>query len=387
MPARKSGRIANLSQSYIRSMTRECERVGGINLGQGVCDLPTPVEVLAGAARAIAADLSTYSRPEGILDLRRAIARKMADYNNLHQVNPETDVVVSCGATGAFNAAIHALFNPGDEFIVFEPYYGYHVNSLRVAGFHPVLVTLSPPAWELTAEMLEAAWTNRTRAIVVNTPMNPAGKVFSTHELSLIADFCQAHDLIALTDEIYEYMVFDGRPHVSLASLPGMWERTVTISGFSKTFAITGWRLGYAVAPAHFSEGIALVNDLFYVCAPTPLQHGVAQAMAVMDRAYYRDMAIEYQEKRDMFCTALAAAGLPPHLPQGAYYVLADIRSLGQENDVAAALYLLAKTGVASVPGSAFFNTRAGAGLTRFCFAKEWSVLKEACERLGRLHH
>lgn len=382
---RRSERVSGLTQSYIRRMTRECNRVGGVNLGQGICDLPTPPAILEHAAEAIRADdWSTYGPFEGIADLRELIAAKARDYNHIEQARTE-DVVVTIGSTGAFNCVVQSLFNPGEEIIVFEPYYGYHVNTMKVGGVKPVFVPLQPPTWDVTREALEAAVGPKTRAIIVNTPGNPSGKVFSREELESIAEFCKEHDLLAITDEIYEYIVYDDVEHISLASLPGMWERTVTMSGFSKTFSITGWRLGWAIAPAHLSEPIGLVNDLFYVCAPTPLQYGVARGMASLEADYYREMAADYQQKRDLFCGVLTEVGLTPHVPDGAYYVLADIRRLGCEDDKAAAMKILETVGVASVPGSSFFVSEVGKTLTRFCYAKEQSILEDACERLRRL--
>ncbi len=379
------GRLANLTQSYIRRMTRECERLGGINLGQGVCDLPTPPEILAATSAAILADDSMYSKFEGTDNLRRQIADKARHHNRLPQVDADTDVVVTIGATGAFNCVVQGLLNPGDEVIVFEPYYGYHVNTLLAGGVKPVFVPLAPPAWELSPAALQASLSPRTRALLVNTPGNPSGKVFSRDELAMVAAFCQANELLAITDEIYEYIVYDGRRHLSLAALPGMWERTVTISGFSKTFSITGWRLGYAIAPANLARTIGLVNDLLYICAPTPLQQGVAKGMAALPASYYADMAADYQGKRDLFCAALQAAKLPPCTPQGAYYVLADATALNCADDIAAAMHVLETVGVASVPGSSFFDHPPGPHLLRFCYAKDWDVLRQAGERLGGL--
>lgn len=381
----RSQRVDFLQQSEIRRMTRECNRVGGINLGQGICDMPTPPAILEEASDAVLGDKSVYSAYEGITELRRALGEKLRTHNKLEQVDPDNDIVVTVGSTGAFACTVQGIFNPGDEFIVFEPFYGYHINTMRVGGVSPSFVTLEPPEWSFTMEHLEAALTDKTRAIVVNTPTNPSGKVFSREQLGLIAEFCQKHDLIAITDEIYEYILYDGREHVSLASLPGMWERTVTISGFSKTYSITGWRMGYAVAPPKLSEAIGLVNDLFYVCAATPLQHGVAAGMQRISPDYYTEMAADYERKRDMFCAALTEAGLTPYVPEGAYYVLADISPLGFDDDKAAAMHILEQGGVASVPGSAFYKSEAGKSLTRFCYAKDWDVLEEAAERLKSL--
>lgn len=366
-------------------MTRECVRVDGINLGQGICDLPTPPEILEAASRAVLDDRSVYSKFEGVDPLREQIARKAREFNGLAQVDADRHVVTTIGATGALACTIQALFDPGDEIILFEPYYGYHLNTLRVGGCQASFVTLAPPGWEVTREQLEAARTDATRAVLFSNPTNPSGKVWSRQELETLAEFCQEHDLLAITDEIYEYIVYEGAEHISLASLPGMWERTVTISGFSKTFSITGWRLGLVVAAEHLAGPIGLINDLFYVCAPTPLQYGVAEGMANLDASYYEEMAADYQRKRDAFCAALDAAGLTPHVPAGAYYVLADVSRLGKATSKEAAMHILEAVGVASVPGEAFFVSDVGESLTRFCYAKDWAVLEAAIERLGQL--
>ncbi len=375
--------LADMQQSYIRRMTRECERLGGINLGQGVCDLPTPPPILQATAEAVLADRSVYSSYEGQPALREQIARKLADYNGL-TVDPDRELVVTVGSAGAFTCTCQALLNPGDEVIVFEPFYGYHVNVLRALGLVPVFVPLAGPAWELDAVQLATALTAHTRAIIVNTPANPSGKVFSRNELEAIRDLCLTHDLLVITDEIYEYIVYE-QPHISPATIPGLGPRTVTLSGFSKTFSITGWRLGYACARAELAERIGLVNDLLYICAPTPLQHGLAAGMAQLGPDYYRGLAADYRAKRDEFCATLAAVGLPPHVPAGAYYVLADVGDLGHGNAIAAAMHILEKVGVACVPGSSFFTGSGGEHLVRFCYAKDWPVLREACARLRQL--
>ena len=375
--------LADMRQSYIRRMTRECERVGGINLGQGVCDLPTPPEILTATSAAIQADRSIYSSFEGLAELRLQIARKLATYNGL-AVDPATDLVVTVGSAGAFACTCQALLNPGDEVIVFEPFYGYHVNTLRGLGLVPIFVPLAPPDWELDGERLATAITPHTRAIIVNTPANPSGKIFSRPELEGIRDLCVSHDLLLLTDEIYEYIVYE-QPHVSPATIPGLRDRTITLSGFSKTFSITGWRLGYACARRELAERIGLVNDLLYICAPTPLQHGLAAGMAQLDGNCYRELAADYRAKRDEFCGVLTEVGLTPHVPAGAYYVLADVACLGRDNAIAAAMHILETVGVASVPGSSFFSDSQGEGLVRFCYAKGWPVLREACERLRQL--
>jgi len=376
-------RLSALSQSDIRRMTRECERVGGINLGQGICDLPTPELVREGAIRAIRENKSTYSFAEGTLELREAIARKLARDNGL-QADPASEICVTVGASGAYSCAIHALLDPGDGILLFEPYYGYHLNAAIVAGLTPQFVTLRAPDFALDEAALEAAMTPATRAMVVCTPGNPSGKMFSRGELAVLARVAQKHDLLVMTDEIYEYIRYDGRQHLSPASIPGLRERTVTIMGLSKTFSITGWRLGYAVAPAELTQAITLVNDLDSVCAPTPLQLGAAAGFDA-PQSYFDQLQSGYQAKRDRICQALADAQLKPIVPQGAYYVLADCSGLGMPNARAAAMHLLERTKVASVPGSAFYRGAAGESLLRFCFAKDDAVLDEACRRLRAL--
>jgi aminotransferase len=384
MSIRRSRRMGNLVQSDIRRMTRECVRAGGINLGQGICDTPTPAIVEEGAREAIRLHQSTYSKFEGVDPLRATIARKIASYNKV-TYDPDGEVLVTIGATGAFAATVMALLDPGDEVILFQPYYGYHVNTLRVAGVNPVFVPMTPPAWDINFNHITDAITAKTRAILVNTPSNPCGKVWTRAELEQIADIAISHDLLVITDEIYEYLVYDGREHISPASIPGLHERAVTISGYSKTFSITGWRIGYAAAPRPLAEPIGLINDLFYVCAPTPLQHAVAEGIERLPASYYTSLRDDYWRKRDMICNALRAANLTPFDPQGAYYVLADVSSMGLDSARDAAMKLLEVTGVASVPGTAFYQGDKGEGLVRFCFAKSEDVLRDACERLQRL--
>lgn len=382
---RRSQRIARLEQSEIRRMTRECNRLGGVNLGQGICDLPTPPEILQATSRAVLDDRSIYSKYEGVDPLREQIAKKAREYNKIPNVDPDTDVVVTIGATGALVTVIQALFNPGDEIILFEPYYGYHLNTLRVGGCEANFVTLAPPTWEVTREALEAALTPKTRAVLFSNPTNPSGKVWTRAEFEILSAFCIEHDLLAISDEIYEYIVYEGAEHLSLASMPDMWERTITLSGFSKTFSITGWRLGFVVAPPHLSEPIGLVNDLYYVCAPTPLQYGVAEGMGQLHPGYYAEMASDYFQKRERFCAALTRAGLTPLVPDGAYYVLADVSRFNLATSKEAAMHILETVGVASVPGSAFFVSPLGESYTRFCYAKDDETLQQAIERIDKL--
>ena len=379
-----SRRASLIVQSEIRVMSIECEKVGGVNLAQGVCDTEVPLPVRKGAHLAIDQGMNSYSRFDGLAELRMAIALKMRDYNRI-AADPETQITVSAGSTGAFYCACLALLNPGDEVILFEPYYGYHVNTLLAVEAQPAYVTMWPPEWTFTPEDLEKAVTPRTKGIMVNTPANPSGKVFSRAELECIADFAARHDLLVFTDEIYEYFLYDGRRHTSPGSLPELAERTITISGFSKTFSITGWRIGYSVSPARWAPMIGYINDLIYVCAPVPLQYGVSVGIEELRTEFYNDLRKEYTSKRDRICDALQRADLPPAVPQGAYYVLADVSRLPGATSKGKAMHLLARTGVAAVPGEAFFHDSEGNNLVRFCFAKTDLELEEACRRLEQL--
>jgi aminotransferase len=375
-----SDRLRGLQQSDIRRMSRECERVGGINLGQGICDLPTIPELVDGACEAIRSSKATYSKFEGIDLLRERIARKIEHFNGM-RVDPATEIVVTVGATGGFATAAMATLNPGDEVILFEPYYGYHLNNLKLLGVETKFVPLREhDNWSIDFDALRQAFGPKTRGIVVCTPSNPCGKVFTRDELERIGALCREFNTWAFTDEIYEYIIYDGRKHLSMASIESCRDVTITISGFSKTFSITGWRLGYVTAPARLAQAIGLVNDVFYICAPTPLQWGVARALEIGDD-YYEQMARDYQKKRDMLADALAEAGFKPYPPQGSYYMLAEIPdSFADDRDAANAL--LAEARVASVPGSAFYVSDRGARMLRFCFAKDFDSLEEACRRI-----
>lgn len=345
---------------------------------------PVPEAIAGSVAGAVAEGMNTYTHYAGLPELREAIASKQKRFGG-PEADPDSEIIVSAGATGALYCTFQALLSPGDEVIVFEPYYGYHVSTLVASEAVPVYVPLSLPGWSFSAGDLENAVTPRTRGIILNTPANPSGKVFSREELDVIADFAECYDLFVFTDEIYEHFIYDGTSHCSMASLPGMKARTVTVSGFSKTFSITGWRLGYAISDARWAQAIGYFNDLVYVCAPAPLQSGVAEGMSRLDDSYYHDLSVQYQCKRDRFCQALEHAGLSPHVPQGAYYVLADTGHLPGQTASQRAMYILEKTGVASVPGSAFFSGGRGKDLVRFCFAKDDKILEEACLRLALL--
>lgn len=371
-------------QSEIRQMSIECDRVGGINLAQGICDTPVPEPVLAGAEQAMRAGHNIYTRLDGIARLRSAIADKQRRDYNL-DFDPEREILVTSGATGGFHAAAQALLNPGDEVLLFEPFYGYYLAILRAQRVVPVVVPLSGPDFALDLEALGRAISPRTRALVLNSPANPSGKVFTPAEFEALAAFVSEHDLFVFTDEIYEYFVYDGARHVPFVALEGMRERTIQLSGFSKTFSVTGWRVGFLTASERWRNAIAYFHDLTYVCAPAPLQHGVAAGLEQLPPAFYSGLASDHQNKRARILAALEAAGLPPTVPAGAYYILADASRLPGTTAAERARFLLAETGVAAVAGSAFLLPGRGEHLLRFCFAKRDQELDEACQRLRRL--
>ncbi|HTV13348.1 MAG TPA: pyridoxal phosphate-dependent aminotransferase, partial [Acidobacteriaceae bacterium] len=384
-PAVSSLRLSDISpgmiQSEIRAMSVECERMGGINLAQGVCDTGVPSPVMQRAIEAIQDGYNIYTRLDGIAPLRLAISEKLATYNGI-DAEPDSQILVTSGATGAFYAACKALFNAGDEVILFEPFYGYHLNTLRSLRVKAVDVPLAAPDWTIDFDRLRSAITPRTRGIVINSPSNPCGKVFSRAELETIARLAVEHDLFVITDEMYEYFLYDGVTHISPATLPGMSERTITISGLSKTFSITGWRIGYLATDARWIGAIGYFHDLIYVCAPSPFQHACVAGMLQLPPSFYADLGVEYQGKRDRLCSALADAGLTPSIPPGAYYVLADSSVVPGANAREKARTLLRETGVAAVAGTAFFAEGRGENLLRFCFAKRDDDLERACSAL-----
>ena len=370
-------------QSEIRAMTVESDRIGGVNLAQGVCDTEVPPVVAEGAIAAIREGHNIYTRLDGIPRLRRAIANKVERTLGI-VADPEREVLVTSGATGAFHAVAMALLNPGDEVLLFEPFYGYHVGTLRSLRVVPVAVPLEGPRWLLDIDRVRASITPRTRAIVVNTPSNPAGKVFQRSELEGLAAIAREFDLFVFTDEIYEHFIYGEAKHISPATLQGMRERTIVMSGFSKTFSVTGWRIGYVIADPKWIGAVGYFHDLLYVCAPSPFQHGVAAGIEQLGPGFYAKLALEHEEKRTMLVDALQAAGMTPHIPDGAYYILADATGIPGATAAEKARTLLAKTGVAAVAGSAFFHGGKGENLLRFCFAKKDEDLREACRRLTK---
>lgn len=371
----------------LRSLTEVINKVpGGINLGQGVCDLDTPEPLRRGAIASIdgGTDRQLYTHYSGLVELRREIARKLQRFNGLDY--DADQVMVGLGSSGAFLCAALALFEPGDEVVLFEPFYSYHHSTLRLLDVRPVCVPLAGAGFAFDPERLRAALTRKTRAVMVNTPGNPSGKVFSEAELRALAEVLAPTDVLVFTDEVYEYMCFDGRRHRSPATVPGLAERTLTMSSFSKTFSITGWRIGYLAGPRDVVEAIGRVNDQLVVCAPRPLQRGVETALRELPDSFYTGLQAEYQRKRDRFCAALSAAGFRFTVPEGAYYVLADYRDvLGDLEPYAATRALIERIGVNGVPGHVFYEKPDGVRSIRFQFAVTADVVDEVCERLGRL--
>jgi aspartate/methionine/tyrosine aminotransferase len=379
--SRKSERF---TESVIRGMTRLCEQHGGINLAQGFPDFPAPAELKDAAKRAIDDDYNQYAVTWGVREFRHAIATQMKRYNRV-ACDPETEVTVTCGSTEAMIAALLAVVNAGDEIVIFEPFYENYGPDAIISGAAPVYVPLRPPRFTFDPAELRAACNENTKAIIVNTPHNPSGHVFTRAELEAIAAVCHDFDCLAITDEIYEHILYDGRPHVSLASLPGMYERTITIGGLSKTYSVTGWRLAYAVAPARLTAAIRKMHDFLTVGAPHPLQRAGVQALQLPD-VYYQRLAAEYAERRAVLSTALTDAGFRIFVPEGAYYILADIGAFGFADDVRCCEWLVREAGVAAVPGSSFYHhAELGHHFIRFTFCKRIDTLHEAARRLARV--
>lgn len=373
-------RTHGFTESVIRGMTRLAAQYGAINLAQGFPNFPAPEVLKEAAAEAIRADINQYAITWGSKRLRDALARKYAEWYGM-EVDPETEITVTCGSTEAMAAALLAIVDPGDEVVVFEPFYENYGPDAVLCGAQPVYVPM-PVAEELDLERLAAACSPRTRAIIVNTPNNPTGKVLSRRELEGIAELCQRFDCYAVTDEIYEHIYYEGE-HIPIATLPGMRERTITISGASKTFSVTGWRVGWIVAPREVTAAIRKVHDFLTVGAPAPLQEGVAAGWEQLGPDYYRNLTLEYRERRDVLYQGLVACGFRCLPPQGAYYIMADFSAISDLPDDEFACWLTREIGVAPVPGSSFYSRpEMGRRQVRFAFCKTTELLREACGRL-----
>jgi len=384
MSFRVSRRAETFTESVIREMTRIAAAHDAVNLAQGFPDFPCPPELKEAAKAAIDRDINQYAITWGARDFREAIAAKTSRTYPGWSVDPETDVTVTCGATEGMIAAMLALVDPGDEVIVFEPFYENYGPDVILSGAVPRYVTLHEPEWRIDPDELRAAFGPRTRAIIVNTPHNPTGKVFDRSELELIASLAQEHDALVLTDDIYEHIVYAGE-HIPIGTLPSMAERTVAVNSLSKTYSVTGWRVGWVVAPPPLTAAIRKVHDFLTVGAAAPLQAAGAVALTLPD-AYYASLADGYRQRRDLLLPALEAAGLRPFPPDGAYYVMVDITGVTDEDDVTFARRMTASPGVASVPGSSFYSRpELGRTKVRFAFPKRDETLREAARRLATL--
>jgi len=374
-------RTHGFTESVIRAMTRVATQHDAINLAQGFPNFPAPDVLKEAAAKAVRDDINQYAITWGAKRFRHALAQKYADWYGM-TVDPETEITVTCGATEAMASALLAIVNPGDEVIVFEPFYENYGPDAILCDARPVFVPM-PFDGELDLERLAAAFSPRTRAIIVCTPNNPAGRVLSRTELEGIADLCRRHDAYAVTDEIYEHIYYEGQ-HIPIATLDGMHDRTITISGASKTFSVTGWRIGTIVAPAGVTDAIRKVHDFLTVGAPAPLQEAVAVGMETLGRDYYEGLARDYRRRRDILCDGLRTAGFALKPPQGAYYVLADFSTLSDLPDTEFGIWLTKEIGVAPVPGSSFYSKpESGRKLIRFAFCKTEAMLTEAGQRLA----
>ncbi len=380
----QSARVAEFKESVIREMTRLAIQHGAVNLAQGFPDFSAPAELKSAAQRAIAEDINQYSITWGAKPFRDAICDYYRRFYHL-EIDPEREVTVCCGATEGMIASLLALLNPGDEVVLFEPFYENYWPDSQLSGAVCRYVTLRSPDWTFDPDELRSAFTERTRAVILNSPNNPTGRVFSVAELTALARLCEEHDCLLVTDEIYEHIIFDGEQHVPPITLKGMRERCVLVNSLSKTYSVTGWRVGWVIAPPELTASIRKVHDFLTVGAAAPLQQAGVTALK-LSKAYYQQLAQNYQAKRNLLINILEHAGFQCYMPKGAYYVMCDISRFGFRDDVSFCRYLVEQIGVAAVPGSSFFSDpAAGSHLIRFCFAKKPETLQAAAERLQRL--
>jgi aminotransferase len=383
-PRFRSARTEGFVESVIREMTRVAIEYGAVNLAQGYPDFPAPEILKSAACEAINADFNQYPITWGTRPFRDAIAAKYYATYGL-EFDPQSEITVCCGSTEGMIASLLAVTNPGDEVVVFEPYYENYSPDTLLCGAQRKFVQLRPPKWTFDPDELRRAFSTRTKAIIVNSPNNPSGHVFSRRELETIAALCQEFDALAITDEIYEHILFDGAQHISMMQVPGMRDRTIVVSSLSKTYSVTGWRVGWVLASPDLTDGIRKVHDFLTVGAATPLQQAGVVALSLPGE-YYLELARAYRTRRDMMLNVLESSGFRCFHPQGAYYIMTDISGFGYANDTEFVRHLVEDVGVAGVPGSSFFeDPRNGAQMVRFCFCKKYETLKEAGARLSKL--
>lgn len=381
---------ANFSESVIREMTRVANsHLGCINLAQGFPDFSAPEAIKNAAIEAIRADINQYAITWGSLSLRTAIAEKVARYNEIPYINPNKNITVTCGSTEAMISSMKAIINPGDEVIIFEPFYENYGPDCLLSGAKPRFITLNPPNWEFNFDQLERLFNEKTKGIIINTPNNPTGKVFNEKELKFIADLCIKNDCIAITDEIYEHILYDNRKHISIASLPEMENNSITINSISKSYSLTGWRVGWCIASERIIAEIKKVHDFLTVGAAAPLQEAAAFALS-LGEDYYKWLSEFYQNAREMLYNALKQTSLQPIKPKGAYYIMTNceeyMKQYNLKNSTNLALHLIENVGIATVPGSSFYgNPEDGQYQTRFCFCKKESTLQEAKQKLLKI--
>jgi aspartate/methionine/tyrosine aminotransferase len=380
----RSQRTSEFTESVIREMTRLAIEHNAVNLAQGFPDFGAPEEIKRAAQEAIAADFNQYAITWGAKPFRDAIAAKYRKWYGM-DYDPEREITVCCGATEGMIAALLAVTNPGDEVIIFEPYYENYGPDAFLCDAQRKFVRLRPPDWSFDPDELRRAFSPKTKAIILNSPNNPTGKVFTRAELEVIANLCQEFDALAITDEIYEHILYDGASHVPIATLPGMRERTVLVNSMSKTYSVTGWRVGFVLAAPDLTDSIRKVHDFLTVGAAAPLQQAGVVALNLPD-SYYEKLSVEYQKRRDLLLDRLDEAGFRCFRPQGAYYIMADIGEFGYADDVSFVRHLVKDPGVAAVPGSSFYSdSNAGVALIRFCFCKKYETLEKAGDRLRRI--
>ena len=379
MRKKLAGRVSGIKQSTIRAVTRRIEAVNGVNFGQGTCPLPPDPRVISAAEAAMLKGHNTYTPYDGVTELREALVERYKTYNKMDI--SISNVLVTSGATGGFETVCKCFLEPGDEVIMFEPIYQYHVKLVLEKGAVPVYVPLSAPEWSFNIDDLASAITEKTKFLALANPNNPSGKVFTAEELLQIGTTCKARGIPVVSDEVYEYIFAEGQKHVSIASLPGMFENTITISSASKTLFVTGWRVGWLIAPEEIMEPLGVRADETYVCAPAPFQHAVAYALRLGDE-FFDNIRVPFQRKRKLMSKALSEAGLKPYDPAGAYYTLADYTALGFEDDESALTSMIDQFGIGAVPGNAFFLSEQNTGLLRFCYAVSDENLERGCALL-----